>query len=347
VISLMTAGLKIPPVNGWKLWKIPFRLIFIAMPLTMAGAYFLGTSVLGLSFASAMLLSAVLAPTDPVLAAEVQLAHPEKQKEEKNGNIPESEFALTAEAGLNDGFAFPFTFLAVMLIQAGSWEAFDFTAWILDKLLLKIFLGVLLGYLLSKGTTWFHKMLRNKFGINTNDGLLAFSLAIFVYTATELMHGYGFLGVFVASVTLRYSDSLREDYKEKMHSFVDELERLLLVIWIIIFGGSIWNGVLTISAWPGFAFALLLIFIIRPLSGMMSLVGHRLPVKEKLAISFFGIRGIGSLFYLSWAFVMIGNYDDKALLYSVLGVVIVSSIIIHGLTAPMVFRYMRRQRKEK
>ncbi len=347
VISLMTAGLKIPPVKNLKFWKIPIRLILIAMPLTMVGVYFLGTEILGLSFASAILLAAVLAPTDPVLAAEVQLARPDKQKQKgKLADIPESEFSLTAEAGLNDGFAFPFTFLAVMVIQAGSWENFDLTAWVLDKFLLKIIIGVALGFLISRLTIWLHKKLQSKFNINTNDGLLAFSLAILVYSVTELCHGYGFLGVFIASITLRYSDSLRENYKNKMHNFVDELERLLLVVWIIIFGGSVMNGVLTISAWPGLAFALILLFVIRPVAGILSMAGHKLPIKEKLAISFFGIRGIGSLFYLSWAFVMIGDYEDKALLYSVLGVVIVSSIIIHGLSAPSVFSYMRRQRKE-
>lgn len=339
VVSLMGAGLKIPTDKGWKFWKIPLRLILLAMPLTMAAAYFLGTEYLGLTIPSALLLAAVLAPTDPVLAAEVQLADPENQE----GDPPETEFSLTAEAGINDGFAFPFTFLAVLLIQAGSWEKFDLTNWVLDKFFLKIILGILFGFLMAKFIIWFHKWLGEKFSIKTDDGLLAFAMAIAVYAGTELLHGYGFLAVFVASVVLKKSSDLKEEYKEKMHSFVDEIERLILVFWIILFGGSIMNGVLTIASWEGVIFALIMIFLVRPLAGMLSLMGNKVDLKEKLAISFFGIRGIGSLFYLSWAFVMIGDYEEKAMLYSIVAVMMLSSILIHGITAPFVFQKKRKE----
>ena len=340
VVSLMAAGLKIPIDKGFKFWKIPFRLIVLAMPLTMIAAYFLGVGLLGLSIPSALLLAAVLAPTDPVLAAEVQLAEPENQE----GTPPETEFSLTAEAGMNDGFAFPFTFLAVLLIQAGSWEKFNLTGWILDEFLLKILLGILFGYLFSKFIIWLHQWLCRSFNIKTDDGLLAFAMAIAIYAATELLHGYGFLAVFVASITLKQSTSFHQNYKEKLHGFVDEIERLILVIWIILFGGSIMNGILSIASWNGVVFAMLMIFLVRPLSGMISLIGNKVALKEKLAISFFGIRGIGSLFYLSWAFVMIGDYEDKAMLYSIVAVVMLSSILIHGITAPFVFQKRQKER---
>ncbi|WP_010231594.1 cation:proton antiporter [Gillisia marina] len=333
VISLMAAGLKIPKFGSWKIWKGPFRFIVIGMPLTMLGFFFVGTIITGLSVMSALLLAAVLAPTDPVLAAEVQLDDLDQQ----DGNGSESEFSLTAEAGLNDGLAFPFTVLAVLIIKAKSWSDFDLNKWIWDDFLLRIVLGLLLGFVLAKSLIYLHRWLCKQFSIETKDGLLAFALAISVYAITELLHGYGFLAVFIASLVLKNSDSINTDYKEKLHNFVDELERLLLVVWILLFGGSIMNGILTISNWEGVIFAVIGIFIIRPVAGMVSLIGHPIPIKEKMIASFFGIRGIGSLFYLAWAFIEIGPYEDKELLYSIVAVVILTSLVVHGFTAPYIF----------
>jgi len=342
VISLMTAGLKIPTKKSFDFWKIPLKLVFIAMPLTMIGVYFLGTEFLGLSFSSSILLAAVMAPTDPVLAAEVQLAAPGNQ----DGKADKSEFALTAEAGLNDGMAFPFTFLAVLIIQAGSWEAFNLTGWIANEFFLKLAIGLVAGYVFAKGVIYLHYILRDYMGIKTYDGLLAFAMAIVIYAATELLHGYGFLAVFIAGLTLKNSDLIKSKYKHKLHDFVDEIERVILVIWITLFGGSIMNGILDIASWKGFCFALILLFVIRPISGLVTLVGHGGSIKKKSVIGFFGIRGIGSLFYISWAFVMIGDYDDKAYLYSVVAIVILTSIVIHGLSAPFVFLQNKKANEE-
>jgi NhaP-type Na+/H+ or K+/H+ antiporter len=334
VVSLMTAGLKIPIDKKLKFWRLPFRFIAIGMPLFMGVAFLLGLYFLNLSIASALLLAVVLAPTDPVLAAEVQLADPERQE----GEPPETEFALTAEAGMNDGAAFPFTYMAVLVIQAGSWQAFDLWGWVLDEFFLKVFLGTLLGWVFAKLLIGLYKWLKESFNVHTDDGLLAFAMAIAVYAATELLHGYGFLAVFIASLTLNKSETFHEHYKQKLHSFVDQMERLILVFWVLIFGGGILNGLLGIASWEGLVFALLLIFLVRPITGAVSLLGCGLPVKEKMAISFFGIRGIGSIFYLSWAFVKIGeDYADKEYIYSVVSIIILSSIVVHGLSAPFVF----------
>jgi len=332
VVSLMSAGLKIPTSKSFSFWKIPLKLLLVAMPITMICTYLLGVHLTGLSFTSALLLAAVLAPTDPVLAAEVQLSPPEDQNEEHS----KVKFALTAEAGLNDGMAFPFTFLAVLVIQAGSWEAFDLTGWIMDEFLLKIFLGLVFGFIFAKTVIYFNNYM-GKLNIKTDDGLLALSMAIFIYATAELLHGYGFLAVFIAGITLKKSQLIKNAYKEKLHSFLDEVERFMLVIWITIFGGSIVNGIVGIVSWKGVVFAFVLLFLIRPIAGFLSLLGCKNSLKDKMVIGFFGIRGIGSIFYISWAFIKIGDYPDRELLYSILAVVILCSIIIHGVTAPLVF----------
>ncbi len=140
IISLMGAGLKIGSNYSLKNWKRPSLLLFITMPLCMISTYFLGNYFLALSIPASLLLAAVLAPTNPVLAAEVQLEEPKSEKDDKN----KLRFALTAEAGLNDGVAYPFTFLALLVAQAGGWAAFDFSGWFLDNFLLKIIIGIAL-----------------------------------------------------------------------------------------------------------------------------------------------------------------------------------------------------------
>lgn len=339
IISLMGAGLKIGATYDLKSWRKPLLLVFVTMPICMVSAYLLGSYFLVLSLPSSLLLAAVLAPTDPVLAAEVQLDDPleEKSAEDK------IRFPLTAEAGLNDGIAFPFSYLAVMVAQAGSWAAFSFTDWFLDKFLLKIFLGIVFGLIIGRLIGYALDRIHNVTGVETFVGFLALSLTVFTYGVTELLHGYGFLAVFFAGFSLRYYEKVSGDYKKKLHDFVTEVEHLLLVVWIILFGASILNGVLALTDWKGILFAFLFVLVIRPLAGLIGLWGVKDEFKNKLAVSFFGIRGIGSVFYLSWAFVQFGHFAHKEELYAITAYIILISIVVHGFTAPASIEYFRRK----
>ncbi|BBD98845.1 cation transporter [Sphingobium amiense] len=114
IVSLMGAGLKIDRMIGLRSWSLTWRLLGIAMPITMLVVAGLAWG-LGLAGpASALLIAAVLAPTDPVLASDIQVGGPGEGKED------EARFALTSEAGLNDGLAFPFIHLAIALSAASS-----------------------------------------------------------------------------------------------------------------------------------------------------------------------------------------------------------------------------------
>lgn len=339
IISLMGAGLKIGAHYTWSSWKKPLLLVFLTMPICMLSAYFLGKYFLVLSVPSSLLLAAVLAPTDPVLAAEVQLKDPLDQEEDEN-NI---RFSLTAEAGLNDGIAFPFSYLAVLVAQAGSWAAFNFTDWLWDKFFLKIFLGIIIGFAIGRLIGFFLDRVYKYTGVQTFVGFLALSLTITTYGVTELLHGYGFLAVFFAGFSLRYYEKVSGDYKKKLHDFVHEVEHLLLVVWIILFGGSIMNGMLTLTDWRGILFAFVFVLLIRPLAGLIALAGVKESKRSKFAISFFGIRGIGSVFYLSWAMVQFDGFEYKNELYSITAYIILISIILHGLTAPSAMDYFRKK----
>lgn len=341
IISLMGAGLKIGANYSLSSWAKPLMLVFLTMPLCMVAAFLFGQYFLLFSLPSSLLLAAILAPTDPVLAAEVQLDDP-LDEEEYEGNI---RFTLTAEAGLNDGIAFPFSFLALLVAQAGSWAAFNFSNWFWDKLLLKVVIGIAIGIVIGRLIGLLMDKLYTLAGVKTFVGFLAISLTFATYGISELLHGYGFLAVFFAGFSLRYYEKVSGGYKKKLHDFVTEMEHLLLVIWIVLFGGSIMNGILTLTDWRGILFAFIFVLVIRPLSGLIALIGSKEKLKTKLAISFFGIRGIGSVFYLSWAFVQFDGFTYKSELYSITAYIILISIIIHGITAPTVIEHFKRKDK--
>ncbi len=342
IISLMGAGLKIGSDYSFKAWKRPLLLIAITMPLTMLAAYFFGIYFLTLSIPASLLLAAVLTPTDPVLASDVQLDDPEREDKLKD----KIRFTLTAEAGLNDGMAFPFTYLAVLVAQAGSYAAFNFSNWFWDKLLLKIIIGVILGILVGRLIGYLIPKLKEWKNIKTYDGFLALSLTFAVYGLSELMHGYGFMAVFFTGLSLRYSENLSGNYKKKMHDFNHEIEHLLIVVWLILFGGTIMNGILGLTDWKGILFSALFVVVVRPLAGLAGLMGIKDSFKNKLAISFLGIRGVGSVFYLSWAFLQTDAFENKLELYSITAYIILFSIILHGLTAPTLINYFKKNKRK-
>ncbi len=343
IISLMGAGLKIGSEYSFKAWKRPLLLLFVTMPICMVAAYFMGVYFMALSIPAAVLLAAVLAPTDPVLAAEIQLDDPLREEKSKD----KIRFSLTAEAGLNDGMAFPFTFLAVMLAQAGGWAMVNYSEWFWDKLVLKILIGIAVGIILGRLTGYLFHYLHNKKKIKTFDGFLALSLTFLTYGVAELVHGYGFMAVFFAGLTLRYFEKMNGNYKKKMHDFTHEIERLMIVVWLILFGGSIFNGVLDLTDWRGITFSVLFVLVIRPLAGLIALIGIKDSFKSKLAISFLGIRGVGSIFYLSWAFLQTDGFENKSELYSITAYIILFSIILHGFTAPWIIQYFKKNNKEE
>lgn len=339
IISLMGTGLKIRRKFGLKRWRIPLRLISITMLLSIAAIAFLGWSVLGFSVAGAVLLGAVMAPTDPVLAEQVQVGPPDDEEEDV------VRFSLTAEAGLNDGSAFPFTWLAVVLaISAGTGGEW-FADWFLRDLLYRIAVGAGAGYLIGRGLAYLIFTLPKKTNFpKAQHGFLALSATLAVYGVTELLHGYGFIAVFVAGLTVSSVEEEHE-YNVEMHDFVNQVERIAMVILLILFGGSIVTGILDHLTWQGALVGLVFLFFIRPLTALPSMLGTYSTIKEKLAVCFFGIRGIGSFFYLSFALDKVSLPEADAL-WSVVAFIVMVSIILHGVTATRTIRLLDRERKQ-
>lgn len=340
IISLMGTGLKIRRKFGLKRWRIPLRLISITMLLCIAAVALLGWSLLGFSVAGAVLLGAVLAPTDPVLAEQVQVGPPDEEEEDV------VRFSLTAEAGLNDGSAFPFTWLAVVLaISAGTSGEDWLSNWILRDLLYRIVAGAGVGYLIGRGLAYLIFQLPRKTSFpKAEHGFLALSATLVTYGITELVHGYGFIAVFVAGLAMSSVEEEHE-YHVEMHDFVNQVERIIMVILLILFGGSLVTGILDYLTWQGALLGVLFLFIIRPATAYLSMIKTYSTTKEKLAVCFFGIRGIGSFFYLSFALDKVGFPEDNEL-WSVVAFIVMVSIVLHGLTATKAIRSLDRERKK-
>ena len=324
IISLMGAGLRLDRPVGWRSWSLTWRLLAIAMPLSIAATALLGSLVLGLAPAGAILLGAVMAPTDPVLASDVQVKGPGEGDDEED----EVRSTLTSEAGLNDGLAFPFVNLAVAVAAGGSW----FAGWVVEDVALKLAIGLLVG--LAGGRALAHIT----FGRTGNgalarsaEGIVVLGATLTVYAVAEVAHGYGFLAVFVAALALR--DAEREhEYHEVLHDFGDGLERLGAVLLLLLLGGAVARGALAPLGMEGAAVAVALVVLVRPFAGWVGLVGAQTSRHERAVIAVFGVRGMGSVYYLAHA---TGQADFEAAdqMWAVTIAAVVLSIVLHGATA--------------
>ena len=331
IVSLMCTGLKIDQLFSFKSWRIPFRLITITMFLCIAAVTAIGVFYFNMPLATALLLAAVLSPTDPVLATDVQVGDP---NEEDRDNV---KFSLTTEAGFNDGMAFPFVWLAITIAMGTAGAEHFMIAWVWKHVVYQIVTGLLGGFLLGKLLAYILFTLSKKYEtMATRDGFVSIAATLIVYGLTEMIHGYGFIAVFIAALTLRAYERGHK-YHNRLHAFSDQIERILVAIMLILFGGSLIRGIMNSLTWPMAAFGIAFIFVIRPLSGLIGLIGTRLRIQEKLVISFFGIRGMGSVYYLAFAF-STAFFKDQDQLWAIVAFIILISIGIHGLTAGFTFK---------
>ncbi|MCF6378633.1 cation:proton antiporter [Nocardioides KLBMP 9356] len=352
LVALMGVGLAIDRhlhLRSWRsirTWSPVWRLLLVTMPLTIGAMTLIGWWVAGLAPAIALLLGAVLAPTDPVLASDVQVGEPiteDVAEAEEDDGVEEDDdirFALTAEAGLNDGLAFPFVHLALLLL-AGGFTALDAGAWIgwyvLGKIAAGVAVGLVVGWLLGRQA--FHTRVETLRLADAGEPLLALAALLASYGAAELVGGYGFLAVFVCAMRLRASDR-GHSYQRAMHGVVDRLERLMTLLVLLVLGMAMTQGLLSDLDWRGVLLALALLLVVRPLTGYAAVrlfcrderEEGGLDRGEMAAVAFFGVRGVGSLFYLAYA----GAHEhlpDEPWLWSTVAFTVIASVLLHGVTA--------------
>lgn len=292
-------------------------------------------AILDLTWPVALLLGACLAPTDPVLAADVQVGPP------KTGEEDEVRFGLTSEAGLNDGLAFPFVHLAIALSFAASNSEPWFIEWLSYRVLWEIAGGVGGGWLIGWIFGWltFHVPAESKLA-RTGDGLAAIAATLVSYGLTEIIHGYGFLAVFVTALTLRHSHR-DHDFQREMHDVTEQIERLAMMTLLLVFGGALVSGLLAPLTLTEVAIALIILLVVRPAAGLIGLLGFKADASEKLTLAFFGIRGVGSVYYLAYGL----NHMDIAggdRLWAIVGLVILLSVFLHGLSVTPAMRLIDR-----
>ena len=331
IVSIMGTGLKIDESFSLKTWKVPLRLVTITMLLSITAVAWITWYFLGVDISTAILLGAVLAPTDPVLASDVQVGPPLDNEKDN------TRFTLTAEAGMNDGMAFPFTWLAVALAAATGPTQETLLHWALIDVLYRIVAAVVVGYGMGKLLAFLVLELPEKKNfVAIRDGFVGVSATLLVYGLTELIHAYGFIAVFITAITLRNSE-MHHKYHKKLHSFTDQMEKIFVAIVLILLGGAAVSGILKYLTVPWVIFVLLFLFVIRPVSAFVSTINVRYHFKEKMAISFLGIRGIGSFFYLAFALRQ-AQFDNAKQLWAVVAFTVLASIIVHGVSATTVIK---------
>lgn len=369
LISLFAVGLKLGVPLRDKRWYLPLRLALPAMVLTVTFVAVIGIYVLGLPLATAMLLAAILAPTDPVLASDVQVAD--------SSDRDRLRFSLTAEGGLNDGAAFPFVMLALGLsglydFGNGGWRwiAIDVLWGIVGGLAIGGALGALIGKLVIYLRT------RHKEAVGL-DEFLALGLIAIAYGVAQLSVASGFLAVFaaglalqrvkehskevkpstVAKVKMALNAESKEELathaqlagtfmKEAVQGFNGQLERIAELVVVMVAG-----AMLSYTYLPhgGIWFLLLLFFLARPLSVWLSLTGATtISRDQRILISWFGIRGVGSIFYLMFA-INHGLPESSAKeLVAITLTTVAASILLHGISVtPLMALYAKRKKRRQ
>lgn len=325
VVGLFGVGLRLDRVGTPRRWRNAMRLLLITMPLSIVALMLIGWLGAGMTLAGALLLGAILAPTDPVLASDVQVGPP------LEGGEHPVRFALTTEAGLNDGFAFPFVYLALAIAAAGALSGGLVETWLWRDVLYRPVVGALVGV----GTGWLlGKVLFDWPRANplseTESALTAFAGVLVVYGLAELAEGYGFVAAFVAGVALRRAEA-HHAFHAKLHDFSQSIEHVLTSLLLVALGAAL--PVL----WPhltagGVAIGLALIFVVRPLFGWLALGGSMPRGRQRAVVAFYGVRGIGSIYYLGYAGAHM-TLVNEAELWATVAFTVVVSTVVHGFTA--------------
>ncbi len=357
LISLFTAGMKMDLPFRDVRWRIPLQLATVSMLMTVALITVIGVVGLGLSLGAALLLGAILAPTDPVLASDVQLIHP--------GDRDRLRLGLTGEGGLNDGTAFPFVMLGLGLLGLHPLGDGGWRWWTVDVLWAVaggLGLGYMLGLLTSRAVLYLRVLHREALG---SDEFIALGLIALTYGLSLLTLTYGFLAVFAAGLALRRSDiptpktadlnnaQLTADDKKatgskapehlmrEVERFNTQLESIAEIAIVLVLGVLLASIQFRVEVlW----FVPLLFLVVRPASVYVGLLGADVRQSQRRLMAWLGIRGIGSLYYLLYA---INHKIEPALaqqLLSISAAAIVASIFVHGLSVtPLLQWYEKRK----
>jgi len=339
LISLFAVGLRLHLPLTWNAWRTPIKLASLTMVLTIAGIALVANALLLMPWPVAVLLGAVLAPTDPVLASDVQVQHP--------GDRDALRVALTAEAGLNDGAAFPAVLLALLLIS----DTHSFANWFLLDVIWAVAAGIALGALCGIVLALAVERLRRSGAPLEFEEFLAFGLIAISYGTALAIHAYGFVAVFVAGLAFAHAERKvteipanvpgAPETANRLLTFSTRCERLAEVGLVLLIGAALrtvdWSVRLIL-------FAAVLILLVRPLATALT-IGHReLSTARRRMLAWFGIRGIGSIYYATFAMGAVSHAPWLSELASATLATVAISIGAHGISATPLMRWLRKSR---
>lgn len=361
LISLFSVGLKLRVAfhgKGSRLWRLPLRLGVLAMLMTVPLLTVTIHLISGLSPGVSLLLAAVLSPTDPVLASDLQI---------RNVDDPDQlRFSLSGEGGLNDGTAFPFVALALMLLDIDHGDTgFVHFGWrVAWETIAGVGCGALIGWAMSRLVLLMRQRFRLALGM---EEFMATGMIMLAHSLAELLHGIGFLSVFAAGLAMRQVESSSSNNRsageliaaaedsgktvaavhpeqapvyltETVLGFNQQLEHFAELFMVLLIGILLSRyGV----SGEGMLFALSLFLVVRPLAVTLGLAGAGIDATHRWLIAWFGIRGVGSLYYL--CFVLQFWHDGLAqrMVRDVL-TVLAMSILLHGVSStPLLHVYWK------
>jgi NhaP-type Na+/H+ or K+/H+ antiporter len=382
IISLFISGLRLRLPLRDRGWRAAYLLAGPAMLLSIVGVAAVAHYALGLPPAVAVLLGAVLAPTDPVLAGEVAVADASDQDRLR--------YSLTGEAGLNDGAAFPFVIFAMLLAEHGGQLGLWVGTWALSRVVWAVPAGLAigfgLGYAVGLLATWLRTRTRDN---AAPSDFVALALIALAYVTAEALGAWGFLAVFAAGLGMRRTEmtTVRENppparlelaapqaqppgvtpaealverrlspralahpavasgaLVSEVLSFGGALERMLEVVVVILVGALVsthWDA-------AGLIVAAALFLVIRPAAAALLLIGTPTDARQRLLIGWFGIRGIGTVYYLTYAISHGFAQRDAETAADIALTVIAVSIVVHGASAtPLLARYEQYLRRRE
>lgn len=338
IVAVFAAGLGIGRLENRRSWLQVAVLLAVVMPVSIALVALFATQAMGLSIGAAILLGAILAPTDPVLAGEVGLGAPGE-----DDDATEPRFSLHTEAGANDGLASPFVLLGLFVAEEGGtgWLG----EWVLSDLLYGVGVAAVLGVVAGRGIAALTVRLRARDFLDDDyDGFVAIASVLVIYGAAELLDAYGLVAAFVAGYAFRRYE-FGHVINRRVHDGADTVGRFLELAVLLLLGSLVTLSGLAVPGVAGWLLAPLLIFVIRP--GLVLPLADRgiMRRSERFFLAWFGVRGVAALFYAALVVhegVLSDGEAEKVMWTTIVCVMV--SVVLHGFSAtPLTRRWLAHQ----
>ncbi len=338
VIALFGTGLKIDRTISWQGWSSIVRLLLFAMPLVIAAVAVLGVEALGVPLGVAIMIGAMLAPTDPVLAGEIGVGPPGESDER------EERFAITGEAGLNDGLALIFVLFGLGYLESGERSIPN---WLLVDVGYSLVAAVAVGLVVGRGVGWLAMRERNRHELDPGvESFVGLGAAFVLYGAAGSIGANGFIAVFVGALAFRRYEH-RHELNRGVWDGLERAGRLAELAAIVLLGTVLSIDGLASIGWSGWLIVALVLLVIRPASVFVTFIGSRRTSRtERAVIAWFGVRGLASIYYAA----AIGasgalTAEQQSLLWWMAVATVVVSIVVHGLTGTQGMKIVKHRNR--